>query len=317
MIASPILVTGASGFIGSHLVRSLVAAGAAVTGLCSSRSPVAPPAGLTYARADLRDPQALAALFAATPFRTVFHLAAHGVQQENDGGLSTVEVNTLGAFSLARAALSVPVERFIYCGSALEYRPQSEPISESAPLGSQTLYGASKAAGWLLLDYLVRMESLPLITVRPFTAFGPGEADTKLIPYVIRNALRGQPMQFTAGTQIRDYLYVSDAVEALRLAAEKGAPGDVFNIGAGPKGARTVRSIVEAILEITGAPASLVRFGDAVRSRKDAACLVCDPSRARTQLGWKQQVSFEAGLKETIEWYRSEGNTEGSRRANS
>jgi dTDP-glucose 4,6-dehydratase len=106
-------------------------------------------------------------------------------------------------------------------------------------------------------------------------------------------------------------------VDALRLAAEKGAPGDVFNIGAGPEGAQTVRSTVEAIIDITGAPASLVSFGDAVRSRKDAPYLVCDPSRARAQLGWRQQVSFEAGLKETIEWGRSQWHKEGSLRANS
>jgi UDP-glucose 4-epimerase len=304
MIAGPILVTGAAGFIGSHLVRSLVSTGAAATGLFSPRSPAQCPAGCAAAHADLRDTRAIEALFTTTPFRTVFHLAAHGVRQESDGGIAAVEVNTLATFSLARCALKNGAARFIYCGSGFEYLPQSTPVAETAPLGSCTLYGASKAAGWLLLDYLARMEGLPLLTVRPVSVFGPAESDTKLVPYVIRHALRRQPMQLTAGTQVRDYLYVSDVVDALLLAADKGEPRDVFNIGSGPEGARTVRSIVEAILEITGAPYSLACFGDAVRSRAEPPYLVCDPSRARTKLGWTQRVSFGEGMRRTVDWHR-------------
>lgn len=296
------LVTGASGFIGSHLARRLASGGETVIGITASgradRLRDMPP-NFILAPLDLRDAASVAMLFAAWRFNVVFHLAAEGVRAQAGNARAMTEVNTLGSFELARIALHYGVERFVYCGSAFEYKPQDNPLDERSVLESTNLYGASKAAGWLLMDYLRRIEELPLTTVRPFTVFGPSESPSKLIPYVIGRALRGERIDLTGGTQVRDYLYVSDVVDALVLAAD-AAPGGVFNIGSGPAGARTVRSIVESLLDVMRMPLSLCRFGEAERSRIDPPYLVSDPSRAARDLGWKPRVSLIEGLKNTV-----------------
>ncbi len=309
----PILITGASGFIGSHLARRIADGGGRVVGTCTawhraSRLRDLPP-NFILECADLRSPASFESLFAAHRFGTVFHLAAQGVEAGAGTENEIASVNALGSMALGQLALGYGVERFIHCGSGLEYEPRAVPVDESAPLCAPNLYGASKAAGWLLLDYLRRVEGLPLTTVRPFAVFGPAESECKLIPYVIGRALRRETLQLNAGTQLRDYLYVSDVVDALVLAASRESTmpnGRVFNIGAGPSEARTVRSVVETALDLIGAPQSLCCFGEARRTRSDPASLVSDSTRAINQLNWKPRVSLEAGLSRTIRHIASE-----------
>ena len=261
----------------------------------------------------MRNPASFDSLFAAHRFGTVFHLAAQGVQaasaadsQSSNNAVETTAANSLGSMALAQTAMHYGVDRFVYCGSGLEYESGDLPVDESAPLSAPNLYGASKAAGWLLLDYLRRVEGLPLTTVRPFTVFGPAESERKLIPYVINRGLRREPLQLGAGTQVRDYIYVSDVVDALILAASsKNAQGRVFNIGSGQAEARTIRSVVETALDLIGAPRSLCRFGEARRTRPDPPGLVSDSACAVAQLGWEPRVSLEAGLVRTIRYIAS------------
>jgi UDP-glucose 4-epimerase len=314
----PILITGASGFIGSHLARRLAHTGACVVGTCTARHRASRvqnlPPNFLLESADLRNPASVESLFASHRFGTVFHLAAQGVQAEsaadNQAANSAIEIagaNAAGSMALAQIALRYGVDRFVYCGSGLEYESGDLPVDESAPLAAPNLYGASKAAGWLLLDYLCRVEGLPLTTVRPFTVFGPAESEGKLIPYVIARALRRETLQLSAGTQVRDYVYVSDVVDALILAAtSENVRGAVFNIGSGAAEARTIRSVVETALDLIGAPRSLCRFGEARRTRPDPAGLVSNSARAIARLGWKPRVTLEAGLSRTIRSIASE-----------
>jgi len=191
-------------------------------------------------------------------------------------------------------------------GTGFEYRAHAQPLDESTSLGAPNLYGASKAAGWMLLDAMHRLEGLPLVTFRPFSVYGPGESAAKLVPYTILQALAGEPIRLTLGSQMRDYIFVEDVVDALRLGlSAPSAIGKIFNIGSGPAEARSVRQMVEQIVEIIGAPSRLCWFDRATRGRSDPPYLVSDPTRAHVELGWRPRVSLADGLTRTIESYKA------------
>src|SRR5579864_3949597 len=299
---NPILVTGASGFIGTHLVGSLARQGLDVVSV-SRKSGFQE--DKRHFRVDLCDTAAMQKLFRQFSFSSVVHLAAAGVSDEENFA-DLVAVNTLATGAFARVALANKVQRFIYVGSGFEYRPQAHSMDESTPLGAPNLYGASKAAGWLLLDTLYRLEGLPLVTIRPFSIYGPGENPAKLVPYVILQALRGEPIRLTLGSQVRDYVFVEDVLEALRLALTgPAAVGQIYNIGTGPQEAKSVRQLVEEMLATMGVPLRLCWFDRASRSRRDPPYLVSDPSKAHIELGWRPRVRFSEGLARTLEWYKA------------
>jgi len=300
---NPILVTGASGFVGGHLARSLVRQGFDVVSVfLKSRVEQ----DKRHFRIDLRDTAALEKLFRHFQFSAVMHLAAAGVSIEGETLEDVAAVNIAATASLARMALAHGVERFVHVGTGFEYRPQAQPTDETTPLGPPNLYGASKAAGWMLLDAMHRLEGLPLVTFRPFSIYGPGEGAAKLAPYTILQALAGEPIRLTLGSQVRDYVFVEDVVDALRLGlSAPAAVGKVFNIGSGPVEARPVRRMVEEILERMGGPSRLCWFDRAGRGRCDPPYLVSDPTRAHVELGWRPRVSLADGLARTIAAYKA------------
>jgi len=300
---NPILVTGASGFVGGNLLRDLARQKLEVVGTCHHAGS-AEPNGMT--RLDLRNASEVNKLFRQHKFSAVFHVAASGVSVDSENLTDLMEVNTLGTAVLGRAALLNGVERFVYVGSGFEYRPQAAPMAESTPLGAPNLYGASKAAGWMLLDSLCRLQGLPLVTFRPFSIYGPGERPSKLIPYVILQTLRREPVRLTLATQVRDYLFVDDLIEALRLGlASPHAIGQVYNIGAGPEEGMSVRALVKNILVLMGASVTLCWFDHANRNRSEPPFLVSDPTKAHLELGWRPRVHLPEGLGRTLEWYQA------------
>jgi nucleoside-diphosphate-sugar epimerase len=302
-----VLVTGAAGFLGSHLVPRLVEAGAVVTALdrpAAHRWATIERAGpVRGIRADVRslgEPVHDATLAGVS---TVFHLAAVGVVGEPTDVREVVDGNIDGTLAVLLAARRLGA-RVVYCGSCFEYG-SGERWTEDALPAPTTEYGAAKAAGWLLAHAFARRTGLEVVSLRPFTMYGPMEPAGRLVPSVVRHALAGRPIDLTPGDQARDFLYVDDAVEAFVAAAtHREAVGGTFNVCTGT--AVTVRDVVHAVLQETGS-SSAARFGALAYRPTELRMLSGDPTRAERVLGWRARVSLRDGLARTIAWFRDVG----------
>jgi len=294
------LVTGASGFIGGNLVGLLLERGYRVVAITRQTGQAAP-AGLTWAAADVSQPETVRAVWRDHgPFTHVFNLAAAGVREDRDTPAEAMSVNAIAPVNLAIASLGASAESgglraFVHMGTGSEYLPAAVPLDERAPLGGMNFYGAAKASAWMMLERLRVERGLPLVTMRPFSVYGPGEKPPRFFPALLEKALARERFEMTAGLQTRDYVHVADLAEAAVLAAERGACG-VYNIGAGPAAAMTIRDIARLAYRLAGADPALLSFGVVSRRRPEPPYFVADATRAATELGWRPRWTLEEGL---------------------
>jgi len=306
-----VLVTGATGFIASHLINTLADLGVRVLATGRPFANVSRLSGvmsrIRYESADLCDPSARSRLFELDRIVTVYHLAVGGIRTDAQMASDMLAMNVVATVELARMSHACGVKQFVYVGSGFEYEPANQPINEAARLEPQNFYGATKGAASLILNEMLREVGLPLISFRPFSVYGPGEDRARFIPYVVDQALKNQPIKLTDCTQVRDYLFVGDVVAALLKAVNgKATVGECYNLGAGVEHAVPIRRVVESVLQLTGASPSLARFGAIERARPEPSYFVADTTKARLALGWRPQVPLVEGLAHTVEWYRQQ-----------
>jgi nucleoside-diphosphate-sugar epimerase len=301
-----VLVTGATGFVGSHLVRMLLNRQCRVTALVR-------PSADVWRIADLLDrieilPADLVCLDVdsiyakARKIQTVFHVAAAGVDQSFADTFATWQANTAGLLRLLGLANRIGVARVVCCGSCFEYG-EGILLKESDPLKPVSEYGTSKAAAHLLAETFYRRYRLPIVYIRPFTVYGPFEPAHRLIPSTITKALSGGKIELTGGAQTRDFVFVEDVVQMLLEAAiSEAVVGETLNACTGI--ATTVRDAVAAITSVIQGAATPV-FG--ARPYRDAEIWQSsgDPAKASALLHWTASTSFLVGIQRTIEWFRS------------
>jgi UDP-glucose 4-epimerase len=304
------LVTGGAGFIGSHLVHALVAAGRHVRVLddLSTGQAANLPAGVELLVGSVGDPATVDA--AVKGVGTVFHLAAlASVQRSVEAPADSHLVCATGTLHVLDAARRYGARRVVYAASASAYGiPANEVQSETDPVVPLSPYAAAKLAGEVYCQAFASTYGLETVRLRFFNIFGPRQrADS---PYsgviAIFAALLAQgktPTVFGDGLQTRDFTYVSDVVQALTLAAERpGVSGAVFNVGTGKP--TTLLDLIAALNQLLGTSVvpkhAETRAGDIRHSRADI-------SRTRQALGYDPKVRFIDGLARTLEWARLSG----------
>lgn len=301
-----VLVTGASGFIGTHLVGALLSKGATVHAI--RRDPASgtrlPLEGIHWHIADLLDPESLSRAVASAQPEIVFHLAAYGTTFDQRDTLLSLRVNVEGSLNLWNALGDATI-RLVHTGSCGEYGQAKGQVKESALCEPTWTYPATKNASVTILSTLGRETGREVVTLRPFGPYGSADDPRRVIPHTILALLRGETVRVTAGEQLRDYAHVDDQVEAFIAAGVVPLPrtGAIYNVGSGE--VVKLKQVLTTIADAVGGDAlSRVAFGAVPYRDSEVWEMCCDISAARRDLGYVPTISLQEGIDRTVEWFR-------------
>lgn len=310
-----VLVTGAGGFIGSHLVERLLLEGAHVRAFVRYNSrndtgllrmlPSALYAKLTVISGDLRDLPAIQN--AVRGVSHIFHLGALiAIPYSYLHPVEVVESNVIGTMNILLAARGHGVERLIHTSTSEVYGSALRvPIDETHPLQGQSPYSASKIAADKLAESFYCSYNVPVVTLRPFNTFGPRQSARAVIPTLISQALSRDVIQLGNLDTRRDFTYVGDTVDGfLKVAQAMGVEGQTFNLGTGQE--IRISELAEKIIAMSGRKVEVQVDAQRLRPEKsEVQRLLSDNRLAKEKLGWVPQVSLDEGLQNTFDWIRA------------
>ncbi|MEV4443478.1 SDR family NAD(P)-dependent oxidoreductase [Streptomyces sp. NPDC049577] len=314
-------VTGAEGFIGSHLVEALVAEGHRVRAMVQYNSfssfgwletlPAEVMDRVEVVLGDVRDPGSVQGL--VTGAETVYHLAALiAIPYSYRAPHSYVETNVTGTLNVLEAVRHLGIPRLVHTSTSETYgTAQTVPITEDHPINTQSPYAASKAGGDRLADSYHASFGLPVVTLRPFNTFGPRQSMRAVIPTVIGQVAAGQ-RTITLGDlrPTRDFSYVKDTVAAFLAVGTAPADqvvGRTFNSGTGEE--ISVGDLVALIGKLMDADLEIRSDAERVRpANSEVMRLVCDAGRLRAATGWAPAHTLQEGLGHTVDFFRDPAN---------
>ena len=310
-----VLVTGAGGFIGSHLIEALLAKGADVRAFVKyngrgdlgmiSDLPKASQSSLEIILGDVADPFFVRKVVRGCDY--VFHLAALiGIPYSYVAPSDYVRVNVQGTVNILQACCDEGTNRVVHTSTSEAYgTAQYTPIDEKHPLQGQSPYSASKIAADKIVQPYYQSFDLPVVTVRPFNTFGPRQSARALIPTVISQALTRDKVSLGSLEPVRDLTFVKDTAEGLiTVGLCDEVLGQVVNLGTGT--GNSIATIVKEILKMLGKENMPIEQDQSrVRPPKsEVMCLISDNTIAREVCGWQPKYSLQKGLSETIDWIK-------------
>ncbi|MGA8035651.1 MAG: dTDP-glucose 4,6-dehydratase [Candidatus Acidiferrales bacterium] len=308
-----IFVTGGAGFIGSNFVRYVLGLGKNHTvvnydkltyaGNLANLHSVAGDPRYRFVKGDICDP--VAAEAAMSGCDVVVHFAAEShVDRSIYEPAPVIETNVTGTFILMQVARKLNIQRFVHVSTDEVYGDMKPGAfaNEDSPIQPSSPYSASKASSDLLVKSYVRTFQFPALITRASNNYGPYQFPEKFLPLMITNALDSKPLPiYGDGKQERDWLHVQDHCTGIGAVLEKGKIGEVYNIG----GLDVVENLTMArrLLQATGKPETLLTYVKDRPGHDRRYALTCD--KMERELGWKPAVSLEEGLRQTIDWYRT------------
>lgn len=305
------LVTGAAGFVGANLVRSLVSEEIETHVILKKTSNTWRIADLLSKifvhNEDLFDLINLKRMISTVKPNYIFHLAAHGSYPTQLDESEMVRTNILGTYHLLKAAQEVPYESFVNIGTSSEYGFKNKPMKETDLLEPTSFYAATKAASTLFCQTWAKVLKKPVVTLRPFSVYGPWEEKGRFIPTIMINLLTNREINLTKGLESRDFIYIDDFVEAILVAAslKEKLTGEIINIGTGRQ--TTVSEAVEILFQIAK---SKVKVNKGVYKERawDTTHWVADITKAKGIMRWSPKYNLEEGFRLSLSWFRENKN---------
>jgi len=310
-----VLVTGAEGFIGSHLVEELIKKGAKVRAFVLYNSfnswgwlediPKSSLRKIEIFLGDIRDPNSVNKALKGVD--TVYHLAALiGIPFSYVSQDSYIDTNVKGTLNVLQAARELKVEKVIHTSTSEVYgTAQYVPIDERHPINPQSPYAATKASADYLALSFHKSFNLPVTILRPFNTFGPRQSARAVITTIITQILSGKAtINLGNVTTTRDFNYVKNVVDAfITLARTEGTDGDVYNVGIGRE--ISIKELVNTIGKVLGRKVRIAQDKIRIRPKKSEVMrLNCNFNKFNNLCGWEPRVSFEEGMKVTCAWIK-------------
>jgi len=312
-----VLVTGADGFIGSHLVERLLIQGAEVTALACYNSfgtygwlddlPDSSRKSINIKFGDIRDSNQMRELMEG--YDIIFHLAALiGIPYSYVAAQSYVDVNIHGTLNILEMARVGSIGRIVHTSTSEVYgSAQTKPITEKHPLNGQSPYAASKIGADQMVKAYALSHNTPAVILRPFNTYGPRQSERAVIPTVIRQILDISCKEIRLGdvNTTRDFNFVEDTVHAFATIglAQNINYGEAYNTGTGIE--ISISKIITTLSELTNSNKPVVTEKDRIRPKEsEVKALVADSNKLQQSIGWKPSTSVDKGLEKTIDWWR-------------
>lgn len=301
------MITGGAGFIGANLVNKLLDLGYKNINLIIKDSTAlrrlknALPK-LNLHKVDLLEKESLQEVVKKINPSVILHLATYSAYRDQTAAEQMIDVNVKGTLNLLTATKDIGYDIFINTGSSSEYGIKEKPMKEDDLLEPISFYAATKASAALLCQVFAKEHKKPIVTLRPFSVYGPYEEEKRFIPIIIKAVIENKPIKLTSGDQRRDFIYVQDVIDIYikTVSLGKKLSGQILNMGTGIE--YTNDEVVQTLFKVTGKKVAIEK-GAFPKRLWDAPHWIAEMSKTKKYLNWEPKFTLEEGLKKTYNWF--------------